>query len=174
MTVTLDRLRALLDAYGAAPERWPEPERDAARRLCAESTAAAAMLRQAAELDRLLDAASIQPPSPALERLVVSGAPRPRSSVRRRVLVVTLPVAIAASIAIWLTGHDPAHRTDEPISLAVGDYSSPTDVLLGAYGTDVSRTLPSIGCAESTLGCPELEPTTKTQSKRSAFGRFHA
>lgn len=64
--VTADRVRALLDAYGADPGRWPEAERAAARRLVAADPALAAEFAEAAAVDTLLDALPDPAPSPAL------------------------------------------------------------------------------------------------------------
>ena len=50
-----DRFRALIDAYGASPERWPEAERDAARRFMAYEPRTRQWLNEAAELDGMLD-----------------------------------------------------------------------------------------------------------------------
>ncbi|MDM7945499.1 MAG: hypothetical protein QUV20_04135 [Oceanibaculum nanhaiense] len=58
----LQRLEALLDAYGADPARWPAAERAAALALLAIEPAAQARLEQARQLDRVLDAL---PPAPA-------------------------------------------------------------------------------------------------------------
>ncbi len=64
--MTPDRLDEVLAAYGAAPSRWPEEEREAAEGLIARSAPARAALAEAAHLDRLLDAA---PPPPATDAL---------------------------------------------------------------------------------------------------------
>lgn len=54
MTMTLERLRILIEAYGAEPSRWPEDERGAAATLLAESAEARALVAEEAALDRLL------------------------------------------------------------------------------------------------------------------------
>ncbi len=64
--VTADRVRVLLDAYGADPGRWPEAERDAALRVMATDPGLAADVAAAAEVDVLLDALPDPAPSPAL------------------------------------------------------------------------------------------------------------
>src|SRR5204863_9489828 len=46
-TMTIDRLRTMLDAYGAAPARWPEAEREAALTLIAQSPEARAAVDEA-------------------------------------------------------------------------------------------------------------------------------
>ena len=60
--MALDRLRALLDAYGAAPAHWPHAERAAAEALIDSSADARALVAQAAQLDALLDL--VHPPAP--------------------------------------------------------------------------------------------------------------
>lgn len=59
-----ERLKTLIDCYGAEPRRWPEAERAAAERLAA-STAGQALLAQARALDSALDAAPRLAPSRA-------------------------------------------------------------------------------------------------------------
>ena len=53
--VTISRLKALLDAYGAARPCWPEEERAAAAALIETSSEARLLLEEAAALDALLD-----------------------------------------------------------------------------------------------------------------------
>ncbi|MDA1326770.1 MAG: hypothetical protein O3C34_18760 [Proteobacteria bacterium] len=53
--VTISRLKALLDAYGAAPHCWPEEERTAATALIETSSEARRLVEEAAALDALLD-----------------------------------------------------------------------------------------------------------------------
>ena len=67
--MTPERLRHLLDAYGANPSRWPAAERDAMRALLAHSPGLARWQRQAAELDALLDRATL----PAADRAFMAG-----------------------------------------------------------------------------------------------------
>jgi len=64
--MTMERLHDLLDAYGAAPSRWPEAERDAAEAMIASSDEARAAFAEAARLDAMLDEAA---PPPAADRL---------------------------------------------------------------------------------------------------------
>ncbi len=74
---TIDRLRAVLDAYGAARLRWPAAERAALEGLAAESAEARALVAEAADLDRLLDEAGAFEPSAAAlaEALVLPDPP---------------------------------------------------------------------------------------------------
>jgi hypothetical protein len=52
--VKLSRLRAILEAYGADPQRWPADEREAATALTRSSVPAARMLAEARMLDSVL------------------------------------------------------------------------------------------------------------------------
>jgi hypothetical protein len=172
---SLERLEQLLDAYGAAAERWPERERRAAERLLAQSATARARWHEAAALDRLLDALPAEAPSPGLAARVLAAAPRRRPArVWRRALGAALPLAAAAAILFWIVRADRATApSTAPTAVALGEYSSPTDVLLGPYGVDVYAHVPSIGCADSALGCPDV-PSTGGPSSRLAPGRIVA
>ena len=57
----LARFQALIESYGAAPERWPEAERAAARALLDRSPEARGARADAALLDRVLDTAEPTP-----------------------------------------------------------------------------------------------------------------
>ncbi len=50
----LSRFNTIVDAYGAAPERWPEHEREDALALSRSSLPAARLLAEARSLDRTL------------------------------------------------------------------------------------------------------------------------
>jgi hypothetical protein len=73
------RFEALLESYGAALERWPEAEREPARRLLAVSDAARAAHQRALALDAALDADRIAIDTATLDRL--RGAIRARASL---------------------------------------------------------------------------------------------
>lgn len=68
--MTLERLRAFLDAYGAARAHWPRRERAAAEALIDSSADARALLAQASQLDALLDLVHSPAPSEALQSRV--------------------------------------------------------------------------------------------------------
>jgi len=172
--VSVERLRELLDAYGATPDHWPEAERDAAERLVARSADAATLAQEASALDRLLDAAAVEAPSAGLAARVLAAAPRRRTRRARRVLVAAVPLAAAAAVVLWLTtAHDPARRVaDAPMT--IGEYASPTDVLLEPWGGDTYATLPSVGCSDSVLGCPTLESIGPLHPQQSSLGRLRA
>jgi len=56
--MTIERLREILEAYGAEPRRWPEAERDAALALIGRLPEARALRDGARRLDALLDEAA--------------------------------------------------------------------------------------------------------------------
>ena len=75
MTMSIDRLTALTEAYGADRRRWPEAERAAAEAALAQETAAAdRLLRDADAVDALLDASPRPTVSAALRDRVLASA----------------------------------------------------------------------------------------------------
>jgi len=161
--MTLERLRRLLDAYGARPRSWPEVERDAARELIARSPAARALCDAAAALDALLERVPAPEPSPVLVGRILATAPRPtvlpfpgRSGRSRRRLVAAVGLAAAATLAIWLMRRPETDRTLEPAALAeLGDYETPTDALLAATDPDTVEVVPAVGCDDPDVACDE-------------------
>ncbi len=116
--ISIDRFRTLLDAYGAAAERWPEVERAAALALVAESAEARTLMDDARKLDDLLDSLPVAEPSPDLTERLLAAAPvagpapsaRQRSSWIRRSIGALWPelpawrpaAALAAALACGL------------------------------------------------------------------------
>jgi anti-sigma factor RsiW len=72
----LTRFEALVAAYGAAPTRWPDEERDAAEALARADPRAAALLAEADGIDALLFAHRVAEPSRTLRAMVIEGAPK--------------------------------------------------------------------------------------------------
>ncbi|SNB51068.1 hypothetical protein SAMN07250955_10128 [Arboricoccus pini] len=109
-TITLERLSAILDAYGSRAYRWPEAERDAALDLLAHSPTARARRNAAAELDAVLDILDIDDAaaSPALRKAVLSAAPRPRSRFLPRFSAARM--ALAASLVLGIVAGSWAGR----------------------------------------------------------------
>ena len=71
----LERIRQIVEAYGALSDRWPDDERDAAWALLARSEDAVWLVEQAQELDLVMDQAAAEAPSDALvERILQSAA----------------------------------------------------------------------------------------------------
>ena len=100
----LDRFASLLDAYGAAPERWPEEDRAAAA-LLADSEDARTLRREAAPLDDALDLVEAPAPSPELARRVEElVSERPVTAARR---LVTKP-SLAHRFGSWRAAWRPA------------------------------------------------------------------
>lgn len=90
----LSRFEALLAAYGARLERWPDPA--AARRLLAESPAARAALAQAERVDRALDGYA--------PRIDPARAARLRDGVQRRIARLPAPEP-PRGLGAWLARH---------------------------------------------------------------------
>lgn len=83
--MTPSRFAEILEAYGAAPQRWPEAERDAALALVERSAEIRAQLSRAAALDTALDRWT-DPPMPHIDAraltAVVTAAPQRRIRLR--------------------------------------------------------------------------------------------
>ncbi|MDX5367022.1 MAG: hypothetical protein LPK88_11300 [Alphaproteobacteria bacterium] len=74
--ISLERLEAIIDAYGASPMRWPAGERAAAEALLAASVEARSLLADARMLDGMLAAAPVEAPSDALVARLMAARPR--------------------------------------------------------------------------------------------------
>jgi len=173
--LAMERLQRLLDAYGAAPERWPDAEREATQRLIMQSEAARARWEEAADVDRLLDGLPADSPSPSLTARILAAAPCRRPRAWRRAVAAAVPLAAAAAAIFWLVkARAPAPQMAKAPSVAVGEYASPTDVLLESFGLEMYATVPSIGCADSVLGCPNVNPADAPYSQRWSSGRLRA
>jgi anti-sigma factor RsiW len=66
------RARAVLDAYGADENRWPEADRDAVREAIAADPALAKRQAEEGEMDALLALAPVEAPSYALQARVLA------------------------------------------------------------------------------------------------------
>lgn len=96
--LSLERFRALADAYGGAIARWPVPDRRAAAAI-ADGPEGAAILRDAFALDTVLDDWRLPPPSAALRDRIVADRPSPVTSVTARARVWWSGIGIAAALA---------------------------------------------------------------------------
>lgn len=127
----LDRIRALLDTYGAMPERWPEEERAAAQDLLAESNDAQALLRETTLFDGALDLVEAPAPSEELARRIeelvylrpatATQRPRQKPSLAHRLRswrAAWRPAVLAASgalgLAIGVAAAQPSKTTSPP------------------------------------------------------------
>lgn len=148
---TLARLQVLLDAYGGAPARWPDDERDAALALLERSAEARALRDEAARLDAVLDLLPAAEPSPELEERIVAAARRAGPPAaqpdrvaslddarvrregrtrRRSWMLAAVPLAAAAALALWLGAEqagDPSAGTGEVV-VATADDAPRADV----------------------------------------------
>jgi len=86
----LERFAAMLDAYGAAPERWPAHERGAAESLLASNAEAQALHQKADAMDRTIDRFAVAPAGMALADAIARHA-------------LATPQERPFSIASWLT-----------------------------------------------------------------------
>ncbi|MBI4516918.1 MAG: hypothetical protein HY699_14000 [Deltaproteobacteria bacterium] len=180
--MTATRLRELLAAYGADPERWPLEERDEALALLAQSEQARRWQEAGSQLDSLLDLVPAKMPSPELLERILAATPPTRTPPRRTALsafgaavrarprvwrytgAAALPLAAAAALVLWLQSAPTPAPERAPVAIAeLGVYQAPTDALLTAPGLDALEDVPSFGCAGTGLGCLDLEPSD-TQS----------
>lgn len=102
--LSMDRYKALLAAYGARLELWPEAEREAARAFLASSAEARRLAADEAGLDALFTAIETAAPSPRLARrlaeLPVSNPQPQRLWPFRRVWLPAIAWAAAAAVGV--------------------------------------------------------------------------
>lgn len=72
--MTPDRLKEIIDAYGASARRWPDSERAAAQALLASDAALEAYRQSAVTLDALIDAAPAADVPAGLAHTILSDA----------------------------------------------------------------------------------------------------
>lgn len=101
--LTLDRFRALADAYGGAVARWPECYRVAASRLGA-TPEGTVILEQASALDSHLDAWRIPAPSAAFSARVGAGGAVATRKLAARLRWWWSGIGIAATLAGAVAG----------------------------------------------------------------------
>lgn len=116
-TMTMERLRSILDAYGASAERWPPAERGAMLAMLNSSAEARRVREEACSLDLALDALKAPAPSPGLAERI---ATRPVAAARERGSRSIAPqtartAALAASVLIgMLIGFGVGNYEPEP------------------------------------------------------------
>ena len=124
--MTRKRVAELIAAYGAAPEKWPEAEREAALAAVEADPALRAERQQMAALDAALN--RWPSPAPRLDPVAVaahaSAAPRPRVAARRPWLRIPafgwpnaagLAAAALAGFLVGWSGLDTDYATDDSI-----------------------------------------------------------
>lgn len=83
--MTPERFHQIVEAYGAEPRRWPQPERAAAQAWAqAHRAQADALLAEAAGVDAWLAVDQVEPPGAALLARVLDSAPAQQAVPRRR------------------------------------------------------------------------------------------
>jgi hypothetical protein len=100
-TMTCERVLALIAAYGATPQRWPEDERAAAQAVIAAHAGAEDLLMSERTLDALLDRVESVPVPASLPARILAGfdevAARP--SVRR--LIARISQFVWPNAPLW-------------------------------------------------------------------------
>ena len=110
--MNIQRFRQLLDAYGAAPARWPESERSAAQALLERSAEARQLAAQAARLDELLNHAEapkrVLGPAALAERIAstpqIRSSPQQKTEWRLAIGWPRLMALAAAAVAGFVVG----------------------------------------------------------------------
>jgi hypothetical protein len=96
---------------------------------------------------------------------------------RPRRMRIRPSLAVAASLAVVLWGVHTLlpsrHELPPEVIANLGVYNTPTDVLLQWPGVDTLKTMPSVGCLDSTLGCPELKVSPEVDSQSQARERHY-
>ena len=129
--MTIERLRQIVEIYGAAPRRWPEEERAAARALILRSNEAEAVMRAAEPLDQMLAGLSAPAPSEAVSARVHGLVPPAVASdgmsdrMRAVVRYVFAPLAIGGAgaalvaLSLWMVFAGPGTPDAVPVAPAI-------------------------------------------------------
>ena len=192
-SVSSGRFQQMLDAYGGNQDRWPSEERRAARALVEASAEARAARDRAACLDSILDLAPTEQASPDLATRILVTAPDgptkagtvlpflkrrsarrgPLAPPRRRctrdyVAPLLVFAAAAATLLMLRTQQTPLLQSPQLVIAELAGYTTPIDVLLEEPAVDLFGGLPSFGCTEGDLGCPEFDlPNVRSKSDRT-------
>lgn len=142
----LDRFAALVDAYGGAPARWPESEREAAMELLKTSPEARRLAEEADALDRLLDTPETAPATRVLQDRILASLATAESGRTARMRTASIrwfpAAAFACSLLLGvgigtqaprLAGLDDETLAQEAASRAMTVSTEDGDIWLGAY-----------------------------------------
>ena len=101
----LDRFQAIVESYGASPDRWPAEDRARALSLLAHSADAKRFHAAAERLDSVLDSAAPPPPDAAFAE-TIRGLPRrpPEAASAARESGFAMLRRIAAVLLVGLVG----------------------------------------------------------------------
>lgn len=180
-TMSLERLRALLDAYGANPDRWPPEERATAIALLEQSPQAQRWRDASARVDALLDHAPEVEVSATLINRILVATPTPALSANRtpppyrdltrrvrawRTLAAAVPLAAAAAVVLWVFIRPSPTPERANVTLAeIETFDVPTDALLDVPSVQALDRVPTFGCAGGGLGCVDIgEPDNPSRS----------
>ena len=180
-TMSLERLRALLDAYGANPDRWPPQERTAALALLEQSPQAQRWRDASDRVDALLDhAPGVEVSATLIDRILAAATTPARSASRTpppfrhttrrvwawRTLAAALPLAAAAAVLLWVLTKPSQTPERANVTLAeIETFDVPTDALLDVPSLQVLDHVPTFGCAGGGLGCVDTgEADNRSQS----------
>jgi ferric-dicitrate binding protein FerR (iron transport regulator) len=134
--LSLAEFRELVAAYGAVPERWPEPLREPARALLAASAEARALAAREEELDAVLQDCAPPPLSPAFERRLNEIPVRARRGMRFRPRALWAPAlawALAAVCGVWLGSAYPEEQTSEDVRATSESDEALLELASGAF-----------------------------------------
>ena len=137
----MDRLRELLEAYGAEPGRWPAKERVAALALLAGNEEARRLQKQAATVDGLLDRATpIAPPIIDAELLVASVTAIPQKTAE---IVALRPAARRSSGgSFWLKVASLAAAAMIGFLVGVSQFTGISDTSTSSSGLELADVSP--------------------------------
>jgi hypothetical protein len=168
-TMSLERLRALLDSYGADPDRWPPEERAAALALLEQSPQAQRWRDASGNLDALLNRAPAFEVSANLIDRILSAATTPAPSANRppapyrhntrrmrtwQTIAAAVPLAAAVVLMLWVFTKPPQTAERASVTLAeIETFDVPTDALLDLPSVQALDRVPAFGCAGGGLGC---------------------
>ncbi|MGJ3231285.1 MAG: hypothetical protein ACFE0P_05775 [Oceanicaulis sp.] len=129
--MTLERFKALCQAYGGDLRRWPDVERADAQALAAQSERARYALADAAMLDAALSQARSPAPSPDLARRIAAGAPgtpAPRSATPGWAAMAAA-LALAVGLGAGWLGAGGGAPEDDVFAEAFGSLDAPVSPL---------------------------------------------
>lgn len=187
MSMSLAVLIERLEIHGSSASRWPEFCREEMQRFLQESPEARAAWEEARQLDALLDTLPKPASSKRFAREILRQLPV-RPTRRRRAALraawVGLPLAAAATLALWI-GHSanvaaPRHAPHAILSTAATEetttsdaefwWEMPTDDLLFVAAFDPIYSVPDFECLETPDHCHDL-PNNRESSLGNAQRR---
>jgi len=146
--MTLDRLCELIDAYGAAWERWPDQERDLALVFITTSAEAQGLIEEAQLLDSALDSLPTPEPSAVLRSSVLD------AYTPSKLVAANENHGLVTTIAQWRPRSNSSWHKAAAAAVMFG-------VLCGVGVSQVFAPASTIVIAQQTL--PDFNPPTADQ-----------